>query len=427
MNILFVAPPFPGRISEYLILPSLEFCICSAILKSRNHNVQLLDMKIDYISIDEVDKALLLFEKPGIVYIDDSPEVHCNSKKLIERIKNVYGPQTYIAMRGEICSFEPEMVMTRNPALDFIIRYDDDYAFPDLVEMLAINKKDFSAIHNLVYRNNKEIIIPDEVKRKYDLNSLPMPDRKLYNIAKYLERDSETIVRSTRGCPGRCLFCIKTRYEQFGVFSVSRFVDEIVELQKFGFESFFFSDDTFAFSDERLREFANEIRRRNLKIRFTSNIRIKDINDYKISTLKEIGAYRVFVGIETVNSKSSVIINKNLKLQEIKEKIEILHKYGMEFHASFILGAPNDTEEDLEETIRFVNEIRPTVVTFNMIKAYPGLPIYTNPEKYGIIMDDPYWFEKDTWSHKCVIGTQNLPPQTIEKWSRRMLFEFIGA
>ncbi len=168
MNILFVAPPFPGRISEYLILPSLEFCICSAILKSRNHNVQLLDMKIDYISIDEVDKALLLFEKPGIVYIDDSPEVHCNSKKLIERIKNVYGPQTYIAMRGEICSFEPEMVMTRNPALDFIIRYDDDYAFPDLVEMLAINKKDFSAIHNLVYRNNKEIIIPDEVKRKKD-------------------------------------------------------------------------------------------------------------------------------------------------------------------------------------------------------------------------------------------------------------------
>ena len=62
-----------------------------------------------------------------------------------------------------------------------------------------------------------------------------------------------------------------------------------------------------------------------------------------------------------------------------------------------------------------------------MIKAYPGLPIYTNPEKYGIIMEDPYWFEKDTWSHKCVIGTQNLPPQTIEKWSRRMLFEFIGA
>ena len=97
----------------------------------------------------------------------------------------------------------------------------------------------------------------------------------------------------------------------------------------------------------------------------------------------------------------------------------------MEFHASFILGAPNDTEEDLEKLIRFVKEVKPTIVTFNLIKAYPGLPIYQEPEKYGIVMEDPYWFESDAWSYRCVIGTKQLPPDVLERWSRRLLFEFI--
>ena len=41
-------------------------------------------------------------------------------------------------------------------------------------------------------------------------------------------------------------------------------------------------------------------------------------------------------------------------------------------------------------------------------------------------MDDPFWFEKDEWSRKCIMGTNQLPPEELEKWSRRMLFEFIS-
>ncbi len=425
MNILFVVPAFPGRVSEYLILPSLELCILSSILKKDGHNVQLLDMKINRLTIDNIHQTLIKYDIPDIVLIEDSPEVHCNSKKLIPILKSIYGNQLPIAIRGEIPSFEPAMVLERNPLLDFIVRFDDDYAFYHIVNHIRNNSTNFEEIYNIAFRESNRICVTETKKRQYNLDSLPLPDRRLYDIQKYLLRDSETIVRSTRGCPGSCLFCIKTRYEEFGAFSVKRFVDEIIELQNMGFESFFFSDDTFAYSDNRLREFADEVERRGINVRFTSNIRIKDINEYKISTLKRIGAYRVFVGIETVNTTTSKILNKNLKLEEIKKKIEILHRYDMEFHASFILGSPNDNEEDLEATIQFVKEIKPTIVTFNMIKAYPGLPLYNDPDKYGIIMEDPFWFEKDLWSRKCVIGTNNLPPEALEKWSRRMLFEFI--
>ena len=426
MNVLFVAPSFPGRVSQYLVLPSLEMCIMSSLLKNAGHEVKLYDMKILHHTYSDAPTALQnLGFSPDVVLIDDSPEVHFTTKRILPTIKSLFRG-TKIVVRGELATFIPEAILERNSDIDFLIMTDDDYALLNIVSAISSGSMSFDSIDNIAYRHMGSIVINRAPKRQYNLNDLPMPDRRLYDIALYRKRDSETIVRSSRGCPGACSFCIKTRMSQFGLFSMQRFVDEIAQLQGYGFESFFFSDDTFAFSDQRLSEFEAEIDKRKMDIKFTSNIRIKDINEYKISTLKRLGAYRVFVGIETINSATSRGINKNLDEQYIIDKISILKKFNMEFHASFILGAPGDTEEDLKKTMDFVKRIKPTIVTFNMLKVYPGLPYYCNPEKYGIVMKDKFWFESDEWTKHCVMGTNLLPPQTIEKWARRMLFEFIS-
>ena len=344
MKILFVVPNFPKRIKEYLILPSLELCIMSTELKSKGHTVNLIDMKIN--QLDETDyESELLKYNPDIICIEDIPEVHSNSKKIIKLARKLF-PNCLITMRGELASFEPKMILERNPELDMVLRYETDYTLSEIIEHLN-GDKNFKEINNIGFKENGNIIITEIRKEPIDLDRLPRPDRKLYDIDKYLLRDSETIVKSSRGCPGKCLFCIKTRFESFRIFSMKRFCDEIEELQHLGFKSFFFSDDTFAFSMKRLNDFADEVKKRNLKVKWTSNLRIIDITDEKIKLMKELGAYRVFVGIETINKNSSKTINKNLAPEFIKEKIAILKKYDMQFHASFILGNPNDTEEDL--------------------------------------------------------------------------------
>ena len=427
MQILLVTPSFPKRVMGYLALPSLELCILSSLLKNAGHRVSMFDMKINRITADTAEAALRAMDtRPDIVLIDDSPETHCTTVRLIPMMKAVWGPGTLVAARGELPSFIPGSVMERNPALDFVCRYDDDYAFPAVVEKVSRGQDDFESVRNIAFRRDGRVILSREERRPgYALDDLPMPDRRLYDVDKYLARDSETIVRSSRGCPGNCLFCIKTRFECFRLFSIPRFCDEIESLQQMGFQSFFFSDDTFAFSDRRLAEFAAEVERRNMKIRFTSNLRISDINEYKAETLKRIGAYRVFVGIETVNAASSGLLNKRMEEDYVLERLALLKKHGLEFHASFILGAPNDTPEDLAHTMAFVRKAQPTVVTYNLLKVYPGLPLYEHPERYHIRMADPYWYEKDEGADHCVMGTDELPPAELEKWARRMMWDFI--
>jgi radical SAM superfamily enzyme YgiQ (UPF0313 family) len=87
------------------------------------------------------------------------------------------------------------------------------------------------------------------------------------------------------------------------------------------------------------------------------NLRVSDITEDLIKTLKSHGAYRVFIGIETINKTSNLIMNKQQNVTNIQEKIDILKKYDIEFHASFIIGNPGDTIDDLEETISFVNKL----------------------------------------------------------------------
>lgn len=422
-NVLIVIPNFKKRMKEYLILPNLEVCNISSVLKKASICVNLIDMKINNISVDDLPIFLGKY-KPDYVLVNDDPQIHNCTIDVIKKIREYYGLKTKIVLRGEIATFIPKVTMERNKDIDYIIRYMDDYALLNIIK--SKNESELNHIYNICYRKNNEIIITEENQNYYDINDLPKIDRRLYEIDKYLKRDSETIVRSSRGCPGNCLFCIKTRFSKFKLFSVERFCDEIEELLGYGFETFFFSDDTFAFSQKRLEEFASEVKKRNLKIKWTSNLRIKDITEERIKLMKEIGAYRVFVGIETINANTSKAINKNLYPEEIREKIKILKKYDMQYHASFILGNPGDTEEDLKATVNFIREIKPNVVTFNLIKLFPGLELYKNPSKYDIILKDKFWYEKDDWVSSVVAGTKELPPEILEKWSRRMLFEFIS-
>lgn len=399
----------------------------SAILKNDGHHVELYDMKIMHHTAEDASEYFrCIRDIPDFVIFDDSPEVHYTTKSVLPYVRKMF-PHAKIALRGEIATFSPINTLTRNIEIDFLLLNDDDYALQNVIRRLLLQEDDIYAnVDHIAYRRNGEVVISQSQGRQYKLDELPYPDRRLYDIDAYLHRDSETIVRSSRGCPGCCEFCIKTRMAIFGVFSMKRFVDEIAELREMGFESFFFSDDTFAFSDIRLAEFAAELERRRMTVKFTSNLRIIDINEYKISTLKRLGAYRIFVGIETINTETSKNIHKNISPNIIREKIRILKKYGMEFHASFIVGAPGDSEEDLRQTMDFVREIQPTIVTFNMFKVYPGLSYYDSPERYNVVMPDPYWYESDEWTRKCVMGTQALPPKVIEQWSRRMLLEFIS-
>jgi len=423
MNILFILPNFPEGVKSYLILPSLEFSVMSSILKENGHKVSLLDMKINDYSICDLDRLLSDIQY-DFICIESTSQDHCEAVKVIKECKRL-NKDVPIALRGEISSFLPSECLEHIETLDYVMRFENEKTILALVNAIE-ESGNISNIPNIAYRMNGEIIVTPLEKPIENLNDLPYPDRKMYDIKKYYDRSVETIVRSTRGCPGKCSFCNKTKLSPFREFSLERFCDEIEELISLGFSQFFFSDDSFSYSEARVKEFRDLVLARNLKIRFTSNMRIVDVTDEKIKYLKEAGAYRFFVGIETINANSSKKINKNLSKEKILEKIEIIKKYDLEVHASFIVGNPGDTKEDLAETANFINELKPTLISLNKLKPLPGTDIYMYPEKYGVKLKDKYWFENDEWTiEPSICSTDELSAIEIDEWKRKLMISFM--
>ena len=59
----------------------------------------------------------------------------------------------------------------------------------------------------------------------------------------------------------------------------------------------------------------------------------------------------LFVGIESGSLRMQKIIQKNLKLDHVYEKLSYISSKGVFITASFIFGFPDETEEDFEQTI----------------------------------------------------------------------------
>lgn len=279
---------------------------------------------------------------------------------------------------------------------------------------------------NLYFRgDDNSIKKTNMLDLSYLWNTLPSPDRTIHDIEKYYSWSPEAILRSSMGCLGNCAFCSKTKFYPFRTKTMTRFFDEIEELMRLGFKRFFFSDETFAFSDQRLIAFQDEYDKRKLRFDYTSNIRISDINEFKLSILKNTGAYRVFTGVETLDAENSKIINKSNTFTKIKNAIDLIKKYDIEVHVSFILGCPGDTVETYKYTEEMIHLLNPTMVSFNMLQPMPGTDIYTNPNKYGILMEDRFWFERDDWTKEPVSYTRELSKNDILYWKKRLNKSFV--
>jgi radical SAM superfamily enzyme YgiQ (UPF0313 family) len=113
----------------------------------------------------------------------------------------------------------------------------------------------------------------------------------------------------------------------------------------------------------------------------SSRVDNPDLDVLKI--MKKAGCFQIKYGVEAGTAKALKTINKRATLEDAEKTMELCRKAGIESNASFMLGIPGETREDIEATIRFANKISPDVVTYALLKPFPGSKVY-----YDAIKED---------------------------------------
>jgi radical SAM superfamily enzyme YgiQ (UPF0313 family) len=130
------------------------------------------------------------------------------------------------------------------------------------------------------------------------------------------------------------------------------------------------------------------------------------------------------VGFESGNQEILDGIRKGIKLEVARKFMENCRKLGITVHGTFIIGLPNESQETIEETIRFACEVSPHTIQVSIAAPYPGTELYRQAQVNG-------WFTNNNQNLIATSGIQlstleypNLSTKQIEDAVERMYRQF---
>ena len=308
--------------------------------------------------------------------------------------------------------------------IDYIIYGPGDYAFPMLMDAIAVTiplEEKHSALHhipNLIFKENNSIV-KTKKDELYDQDLLPpLPYEKLnsfYPMRKYIGKSvlgTKTFAyHSSVGCPFNCAFCgvVPIYNARWRGRSAQKIYDDIKEVkEKYGINAIEFYDSNFFVSEKRVVEFSNLIKKENLV--WWGEGRIDTIDKYSdesLALMREAGCKMIFHGAESGNDEMLKKMDKGgtQSGEQIKRFAARMAKFDIIPEYSFVVGTPADTEEEVNKQIDFdiqfireIKEINPK--TEIIIYVYSPVPTEGSQLSYDVIKSG-FHFPKtlDEWTN----------------------------
>ena len=411
---------------NYLPFPFF-LAYAGSLLKENGAKVKLIDALAlempegEFLcKVDEFQPDLLVAEVSTVSLEDDLKLL----KKLPKEISTVIcGPDINIRT--------PEF-LRQHKFIDYVLAGEYEHTLLDLVQHLS-RDKDLKKVPGLIYREKEEIKVND-CRPLINLDSLPWPLREGLPMEKYWDLPGNIPFPSvqmlaSRGCPFRCIFCLwpQVMYQgnHYRARDPIRVADEMEYLVKIiGVKSVYFDDDTWNIGRERILEFCNELRRRNLQNFPWAIMARPDLMDEKLlENLKTSGLWAVKYGVESGVQELVDNANKNMDLKKSKKMIEFTKDLGIKVHLTFTFGLPGETKETIERTIDYALKLNPDSVQFSIVTPFPGTDYFDTLNKMGNIITKN-WSDYDG-NYKSVMKLDSLTSQDLEK-AKRMAYVLWG-
>jgi len=202
-------------------------------------------------------------------------------------------------------------------------------------------------------------------------------------------------IEISRGCIFKCKFCAfplngKTKLDY--IRDPEQIKEEMIyNYYKFNTTNYFFSDDTFNDSSEKIENLFNVIKTLPFKIKFTTYLRLDLLyhNKEQILMLKEMGLATAFFGIESLNQKTASSIGKGMNINKTKDFLyNLYNEWDREIPitCSFIIGLPYESIDSVFKTYEWIRSSPFNSMFFPLAitdKAYYKSDFDINYEKYG--------------------------------------------
>ncbi|HEY4689768.1 MAG TPA: radical SAM protein [Anaerolineae bacterium] len=210
-----------------------------------------------------------------------------------------------------------------------------------------------------------------------DLDSLPDPDRDAIDISRYVETwrthhgmGSASLI-CARGCPYHCEWCSHAVYgHTHRRRSPQRVADEVEYLlARYKPDQLWYADDVFTIKHSWFFAYADELKRRGIRIPFECISRADRLNEQVIDRLVEMGCYRLWIGSESGSQNILDAMRREVTVEQVQAMTHALRRRGIQTGMFIMLGYEGEETPDLEATVDHLRKSAPDV--FLTTVAYP--------------------------------------------------------
>ena len=338
----------------------------------------------------------ILAKDPVIVSFYCRGDCYLANIMIAKKIKEIR-PDIHIVFGGPQADISAKETINQIPWVDYCCSGEGETTIYPFFNAL-LKGEDISSVPGLTYRSSEGEVVsnprPELIK---NLDELPFIDYSMLPVELTSKKRSATasfLMEVGRGCPFNCIYCSTSIFWQrnFRLKSAERIITEIKIINDtFGITTFTFDHDLFTASKKQVLKFCHTLKETKMPVIWSCSSRADTIDKEMIEEMASAGMYSIYLGVETGSERMQNIIHKKLNIQKTINTIKCLVDNGVKVTVSFIYGFPEETYEDLEDTLQMVYLLYSYGVTafqFHLCSISSGT------EYYDIYKDKLVWAEK---------------------------------
>ncbi|MDP8222761.1 MAG: radical SAM protein [Candidatus Lernaella stagnicola] len=377
---------------NYQIAPPLGLLYLAAVLRNAGHEVRVLDLRARQEALALHLEEITAFA-PDVVGLSAVILEAAVLRETVTLLKS-HVPMARIVVGGPY-AHSSMLDVLRVPGVDAVVRGEGELVLPPLVAAWESDVEHLE-LPGVGYPGGSAGQHPEPVT---DLDALPWPAWDLAPMELYHEQPRHGYlykhkryysVSSSRGCPFKCAFCQNVLGRKYRVRQAEAVVEEITRLyEKYMVREIHFIDDCFNLDLDRAKRICELLIARNmdLAITFPVGLRADRMDRELIDLLARAGCFKIPYGIETASPRLQRALNKNVNFAKLEMVIDYTVQKGMMAQGFFILGLPDETEEEARQTVDYALKSKLTFITFNLLNVLPGTPLWETAAQRGLVQD----------------------------------------
>ncbi|MEO0253866.1 MAG: TIGR04013 family B12-binding domain/radical SAM domain-containing protein [candidate division WOR-3 bacterium] len=283
--------------------------------------------------------------------------------KIVKTLREKFGKKILLISGGPHPTGDPEG--TLKMGFDIVVKGEGEETITELLKKIC-NDEDFKTVKGITFIDDNGVMKFTGKREQVDLN-------KYHPFA--IKNEKFGPIEITRGCPFACYFCQTPRI--FGAKLRHRSIENICKYVEYMknknlLDIRFITPDAFLYGStdgkkinilelEELLKNIHKIIKPEGRIffgTFPSEVRPEHVNEETIELiLKYADNDNITIGAQSGSQRILDLCNRGHTVEDVYNAVKITLKSGLKANVDFIFGLPGETEEDINLTIKVIEDL----------------------------------------------------------------------